>query len=81
MGQGGHTGLGRSLTWESCSWGCVRADLSGQTSWGMLEQWETGAGKISCFLQGRTDPLSWLTSHLILGLFREKAQCLCSVNR
>lgn len=52
--------------------GCVRAGLSGQTSLGMPEQWEAGAGKISCFLQGTSDPLALLTSHLILGLFREK---------
>lgn len=48
---------------------------------GMPEQREAGAGKISCFLQGRTDPLGLLTGHLIPGLFREKTQCLCSANR
>lgn len=42
---------------------CTAAGLLGQTSPGMPVQQEAGAGKISHFLQGRSDPLALLVAY------------------
>lgn len=58
---------GRSATRASCSGMlrpvCAAAGSSGQMSLGMPVQQEAGTGKISRFLQGRSDPLALLVAY------------------